>query len=147
MHPQSFSQSLLLQNLEDGSRQKLITDNSVKLSESPQEYIAIALLDINDVAETEEHISVVLDVSDQMVAHLRSYLKTEEELHNVIINYRDMLVNLIHAQMQSHYSLPELNWDVAVERNYTIIKSSHYAIPAGQNPVPYDQPYRSKIDD
>ena len=68
VHPQNFSQSLLLQNLGDGSRQKLITDNSVKLSESPQKYIARALLDFNDVAETEDQISIVLDVSDQMVA-------------------------------------------------------------------------------
>jgi type III restriction enzyme len=144
VHPQGFSQSLLLQNLGDGSRQKLITDSAVKLTESPQEYIAQALLDCNDVAETDEHISVVLDVSDQMVAHLKSYLKTEDELHNVIINYRDMLVNLIHAQMQVHYSLPELSWDVCVERNYTIIKSSHYAMPAGQYLLPYDQPIDQK---
>lgn len=144
VHPQSFSQSLLLQNLGDGSRQKLTTNNSVKLSESPQEYIAKALLDFNDVSETEEHISIVLDLSDQLVSHLRSYLKTEDELHNVIINYRDMLVTLIHAQMQLHYNLPELNWDVAVERNYTIIKSAHYVIPAGQSPVFYDQPIDKK---
>lgn len=138
VHPQSFSQSLLLQNLEDGSRQKMTTEHVVKLSESPQEYIAMALWDKNDVAEIEEHIYVVKDVSDQMVAHLKNYLKTEDELHNVIINFRDMLVNLIHAQMQLHYSQPKLNWDITVERNYTIIKSSHYAIPLGQNPVPYD---------
>lgn len=144
VHPQSFSQSLLLQNLDDGTRQKLITDYSVKLSDSPQEYIATALWDKNDVAETEEQIDVVRDVSDQMVAHLKSYLKTEEELLSVIINYRDMLVNLIHSQMQLHYSQPALNWDVAVERNYTIIKNSRHAIPAGQNPVPYDQPLDQK---
>lgn len=138
VHPQSFSRSLLLQNLGDGTRQKLITDNSAKLSESPQEYIAKALLDFDDVSETEEHISIVLDVSNQLITHLRSYLKTDEELHNVIINYRDMLVNLIHAQMQSHYSMPDLSWDITVERNYTIIKSSHYAIPTDQDPVPYE---------
>jgi type III restriction enzyme len=144
VHPQSFSQSLLLQNLEDGSRQKLVTDNSVRLNESPQEYLSVALLDRNDVAEIEENISIVSDVSDQMVTHLRSYLKTDDELHNVIINYRDLLVNLIHAQMQSHYSLPELSWDISVERNYTIIKSAHYAIPVGQNPVHYDHPIEQK---
>lgn len=144
VHPQSFSQSLLLQNLGDGARQRLITNNSVRLSESPQEYIAQALLDYNDIAETEEHLFVILDVSDQMVAHLKGYLKTEDELHNVIINYLDMLVNLIHSQMQSHYSLPELSWDAAVERNYTIIKSSHYAIPVGQNPLHYDYPINEK---
>jgi type III restriction enzyme len=144
VHPQSFTQSLLLQNLSDGSRQKLITDHSTKLSESPQKYIAMSLLDKNDVAETEEHISVVNDVSDQMVAHLKGYLKKEEELHSVIINYRDMLVNLIHAQMQLHYSEPTLNWDVTVERNYTIIKSARYAIPAEQNPIHYDHPIDQK---
>ena len=55
-----------------------------------------------------------------------------------------MLVNLIHTQMQSQYSLPELSWDVSVERNYTIIKSSLYTIPSGQSPVPYDHPIDQK---
>lgn len=144
VHPQSFSQSLLLQNLGDGSRQKLATDRAYTLSESPRDYIARALLDFNDIAETEEHVSTVLDVSDQLIAHLKGYLKTEEELHNVLINYRDMLVNIIHAQMQAHYTTPTLTWDVAIERNYTIIKSAHYAIPAGQSPVPYDHPIEQK---
>lgn len=144
VHPQSFSQSLLLQNLGDGTRQRLLTDHFAKLSESPQEYIAMALFDLNDVAETDEHISVVLDVSNQMVAHLKSYLKTEDELHNVIINYRDMLVNLIHAQMQLHYSPPVVTWDVSVERNFIRIKSARYVIPVGQNPVQYDHPIDRK---
>ena len=144
VRPQSFSQSLLLQNLEDDSRQKLVTDNSLRLIESPQEYLAMALLDRNDVAEIDEHISVVKDASDQMISHLKSYLKTEDELYNVVINYCDMLVDLIHAQMQSHYSQPELSWDSSVERNYTIIRSSHYAVPAGQYPVHYNHPIVEK---
>lgn len=144
VRPLTFSQSLLIQNLVDGSRETIQTEQLIKLSEQPEEFIAKALLDQNDVAETDEHLNVVLDVSAQMVNHLRGYLKSDEELHNVIINYRDHLVNLIHRQMQLHYTAPKMKWNVVVARNYSIIKSSHYVMPKGKNKVHYNYPLDQK---
>lgn len=138
VHLQPIAHPLLLQNLLDGSREKIIVGHSFELSESPQNYLANALLDFNDVAETDDHLDLILDLSEQTINHLKSYLKDEEELLNVLLNYRDNLVTLIHNQMQSHYEQHDYRFANEVAHGFISLKSARYAIRVGQEPVHFD---------
>lgn len=136
--PQSIEHNLLHQSLSTGERQIVACAPMVKLDENPSHYLAKALLDLDDVADNDDNVPVVLNLTDQMISHLQ-YLKDEKELQNVLHNHREGLVKLIHAQMQNHYVQPQFKMTHVVARDYTFIKSARYIIPSGQNPIPFDQ--------
>jgi type III restriction enzyme len=135
---QPIAHPLLLQNLHDGSREQIMVGHFFDLLESPQNYLANALFDFNTVAETDDNLELVLDLSEQTISHLKSYLKDDEELRNVLLNYREKLVTLIHNQMQLHYEQPQYRFANEVARDSISLKSAHYAIRVGQEPVHFD---------
>jgi len=101
-------------------------------------------LDFDDIADTEENWPIVLNLAKQMVAHLRSYLKNEEDVQNVLLNHKASLVNLIHAQMQAHFDPPEQRFSEEVARDFTFLKNARYVVPAGQEPQLFDLPIDQK---
>jgi type III restriction enzyme len=79
-----------------------------------------------------------------MLSHLRSYLKNEEDVQNVLLNHKDSLVKCIHAQMQGHFDPPEQRFSEVVAKDFTFLKSARYAIANGQDPLPFDLPLEEK---
>lgn len=146
VHPQSMDHALLFQNLSSGVRQTVSSAPMITLKEVPSHFLANALLDFDDIADNEENLPVVLDLAEQVISHLRTYLRDDQELHNVLHNYRDLLVRLIHTQMQDHYEQPEQKMSHVVARDYTFLKSARYAIPSGQDPLLFDGPIDENAD-
>jgi type III restriction enzyme len=72
------------------------------------------------------------ELAGQMVAHLRSYLKDEGEVQNVLQYYQRQLAEFIHAQMQAHHWEKAAGYDVVVSKGFTALKPLAFTAPADQ---------------
>jgi type III restriction enzyme len=64
-----------------------------------------------------------------MTEHLKSYLKGEEKVRNVIIYYEKQLADFIHAQMLSHQKELASGYDVKITKGFTEIKEMNFTAP------------------
>ena len=113
----------------------------VDLLESPSNYLMRHLLDFDDIEDYEENHTIASDLAQQTINHLKSYLKNDKDLENVLQNHCETLVKLIHAQMQNHYEQPEQRWTEVIARNHIPLKSTRYVVPANEVPVSYYMPF------
>ncbi|TGN08989.1 hypothetical protein [Leptospira ilyithenensis] len=56
--------------------------------------------------------------------HFSSYLKTEEEISNVLIYHQKQLADLIHSQMLTHQIDEDTSYEVKVSRGFTELKQT-----------------------
>ncbi len=75
--------------------------------------MASAILDRNEMAETEENQKLALDLAKQVVAHLRDYLKNDLDIANVWFHYKNQLLPVIFQQMEQHYAPPKQEYSVS----------------------------------
>lgn len=143
LFPQAIDQPVLLQSLQDGLRHTIAAGAPVELEDSPENCLAKDLLNYDDIAETDENTEIVMNLADQMIRHLASYLKSED-VHNVILAQRSTLVKLIHAQMQAYFEQPEYIFSSKIGRDFIFLKSMYHVVPSDEEPLPYDQPMAGK---
>lgn len=138
------SSGIILQGLLDGERESVAAEQRVLLKELPEEYLARRLIDDSSVSETEENSVIALKISQQMIRHLRSYLKTEEEVRQVVSENGAMLADFMLAQMKAHYEPAIEKFTCTVGREFTFLKSVYYSLPKGSIALPYTQTPASK---
>jgi type III restriction enzyme len=97
------------------------------------------LLDLNDVANTDENFEIIMNLAEQLVEHLRSYLESPEDVLNVVMTQRKALVDFVHSQMQIHFDPPEYRFASVVERNFSFFRRTQIVLPANQDPIPFNQ--------
>lgn len=99
---QPVSQNVLLQELREHKRYTLETGKGVVEEARLEDYIVRGLIDFNDI-HYDEHADLLYSLATQVVNHLKNYLKDEDEVVNVLQYHQQVLVNLVHTQMQEHY--------------------------------------------
>ena len=131
LHLQPKDRSLVGQNL--GNREQFtLSAQSGGTQRRPEDYIVHALIDYDDI-DYNTQASLLYDLAGQVVAHLRSYLKDEEEVRNVLDLDRQLIARNVYAQMHAHFeeSAPE-GYTVDVRRGFTALKAPTYTVGAGQ---------------
>ncbi len=101
IHYQPVAQDILIYGLQNNERDWLRGQNGLQRPLRPEDYLVHLLIDYDDICY-DQQAALLYKLPGQAVAHLQTYLKDEEELDNVLGNYRQPLVALIHAQMQQH---------------------------------------------
>jgi type III restriction enzyme len=119
---QPVASDLISQGMHDGKRYKFGGGDGIVPEERPEDYLVRGLIDFQDV-NYDADSALLYKLSNQMVQHLRSYLKDEEEVLNVLQNHQQQMVNLIHAQMQAHFEDNTEEYEVKVTRGFTTLKS------------------------
>lgn len=125
IHLQPVSNEILIQHLHDNERYNLQKGNGIVPESRPENYLVRGLVDFDDICY-EEQATLLYKLTGQAVAHLRSYLTTEEEVVNVLQYHQGMLVQLIHAQMQSHFIEPSGAYDAKVTRGFQALRPSTF---------------------
>ena len=92
--------------------------------------------------EPDQHGELLYALAAQAVAHFRGYLKTDEELHNVLANHGKAIAENIHAQMAQHYFEDSGESEVIVSQGFTPLKPS--AITAEGDVLPLHQAPQDK---
>ena len=141
LHLQPKDRSLVGQTLRT-HEQFTLSAQSGRTERRLEDYIVHALIDYDDI-DYNTHASLLYDLAGQMVAHLRSYLKEESEVRNVLDLDRQLIAKNIYAQMMVHFYESATEYSGVVRRGFTALKESTYTVAAG-HPV---RDYRNTVDE
>jgi type III restriction enzyme len=103
------------------------------------------LIDFNDISY-DDQAALLYKLAGQTVAHLRSYLKDENEVLNVLQYHQQGLVTLIHAQMQEHYEERATAYEAHVSKGFTTLRPNNYSAPANEAERDFRAPVIEKQD-
>lgn len=142
---QPVDNNILIQHLRTSERHRLTRGAAIAVEDRLEDYLVQRLVDYDDISY-DEHAELLYKLAGQLVDHLGSYLRDEDEVRNVLRYHEQSLANLIYAQMQQHYDEHITGYDVQVTRGFTTLRASTYTLPTGETPrhfrAPVDDPQR-----
>lgn len=124
---QPVTQDILLQELRTRQRDTLHFKVEVNENEPLENYIISRLIDFDDISY-EEHADLLYKLVNQLIAHLKSYLKDDNDVRNVLLYNQQLLANNIHAQMLDHYVESKVEYDVHVRSDFEVLKTNTYSM-------------------
>ncbi len=128
---QPVAQDILIQHLHDMQRYKLRDGSGVVEETRPEDYLVRGLIDFNDISY-DDHAALLYKLAAQVVAHLRSYLSEEDDVVNVLQYHQQALVNLIHSQMQDHFTATAASYEAHVTKGFRTLCPNNYTTGADQ---------------
>ena len=119
---QPASQQLVSKALQSG---KEITMGKASLVYEArlEDYLVRELINYDDISY-DHHAALIHELAGQAVGHFKSYLATEEEIHNVLGYYGKQIAENIHSQMLAHYYEEVAEVEVVVSQGFTPLKPS-----------------------
>ncbi|MFH1708245.1 MAG: DEAD/DEAH box helicase family protein [Planctomycetota bacterium] len=145
VHLQPVDNEILIQELHRREQYHLMSGTGIVREEKLEDYLVRGLIDFNDICY-DDHAGLLYALAGQVVAHLRSYLKNEDEVLNVLQYHQQALVNLIHAQMQDHYKEKATAYEAHVSKGFTTLQPNNYSAPAGESERDFHAPVIDKQD-
>ena len=131
IHYQPVERDILIQHLRTHRQETLAASGNGQTELRLENYLVRALIDFDDISY-DDHADLLYDLSGQMVKHLRSYLKDNSEVLNVLQYYQRQLAEFIHSQMQAHHWEKAAGYDVVVSKGFTTLKSLAFTAPADE---------------
>ncbi|MCG2796103.1 MAG: DEAD/DEAH box helicase family protein [Actinomycetia bacterium] len=142
---QPVDNEILIQELHRREQHRLMRGTGIVPEEKLEDYLVRGLIDFNDICY-DDHAGLLYKLAGQVVAHLRSYLKNEDEVLNVLQYHQQALVNLTHAQMQEHYEEKAAAYEAHVSKGFTTLRPNNYLAPAGETERDFRAPVSDKQD-
>ena len=128
---QPVDNEILIQELHRREQYRLMSGTGIVPEEKVEDYLVRGLIDFNDISY-DDQAELLYTLAGQVVAHLRSYLKDENELVNVLQYHQQGLVKLVHVQMQEHYEEKATAYEAHVSKGFTTLRPNNYSAPAGE---------------
>jgi type III restriction enzyme len=142
IHLQPVSQEILIQHLQSNERYRLRSGDAVIPEARLEDYLVRGLMDFDDI-NYDEDAALLYDLAGQMVKHLQSYLKAEDDVLNVLQAHQQTLVQAIHSQMQGYYEESATEFDVQIARGFTTLRPNNYSLGASEK----TRNFRTTVDD
>ena len=138
MNFQPQDMALIGQGLRSGKQVMYGQSSSVPEAQF-EDYIVRELINYDDV-DYDEYANLIYELSAQAVAHFKTYLGTDDELHNVLGSYGKNIAENIHLQMAQHYFEDILESEVVVSQGFTPLKPCAFTaegdvLPLNQAPI------------
>ena len=125
-------------------KQVLYGQSSAVLEDRPENYIVRELINYDDISY-DDHADLLYDLSGQAVAHFKGYLKTDDELHNILGNHGKTIAENIRLQMAQHYYEDVSESEVVVSQGFTPLKPPAFTYVGDFLPLHQAPEDRSKI--
>lgn len=142
---QPVENEILIRELHRREQVLLMSGTGIMPEDKPEDYIVRGLMEFDDISY-DEHAGLLYNLAGQVVAHIRTYLKDEDEVLNVLQYHKPALVNLVHAQMQDHYEDKAEGYEVHVSKGFTTLGANNYSAPAGEAERDFWAPVADKQD-
>jgi type III restriction enzyme len=139
---QPVEHDILIHHLQTNSRERLVTEEGIVEEDRLENYLVRALMDFDDISY-DDHADLLYKLSGEVVTHLRSYLKDDDQVANVLQFYQRQLADLIHAQMQEHYWESQSGTEVKINKGFETLSPTSFSAPAGEKA----RNFRSPVDD
>ena len=129
---QPVAQDILIQHLHENQRYRLQDGSGIVKEKRPEDYLVRGLIDFDDISY-DEHAGLIYKLAGQVVARLRTYLKEEDDVINVLQYHQQTLVNLIHSQMQQHFVESAGAYEAQVTRGFHTLRANNYSAAADED--------------
>src|ERR1035441_7077148 len=136
------ARDIVIQDLHDQLRHRLVSGDGSIPEDRLENYLVRGLIDYNDVSY-DDHAELLYKLAGQVVAHLQSYLSSEDDVKNVLQYHGKGLVELIHAQMLEHFEEKATAYEAHISKGFTTLKPGTFSVPAGES-VRF---FRTTVDD
>jgi type III restriction enzyme len=140
---QPVERDILIRHLRTHHQETLSSSLNAQTELRLEDYLIRALIDFDDISY-DNHADLLYDLAAQMLTHLRSYLKEEADVQNVLQYYQRQLAEFIHAQMQDHHWERAAGYEVIVNKGFTTLKPLAFTAPADQPPRNFRHPVSDK---
>ncbi|MFZ0256153.1 MAG: hypothetical protein WAN46_11010 [Gammaproteobacteria bacterium] len=142
---QPVSREILVQHLTNDTREVIGALEGAYEEERLEDYVVRGLIDFDDVSY-DEQAEVLYNLAGQVIVHLRSYLKDDEEVRNVLLFHQRQISNLVHTQMQQHTWEEASSYEAVVSHGFSEVRPQAFAASADEAVRPYDMPIGNKAD-
>lgn len=139
---QPVSRDLLVQHLKTGDQETLSAVKGIASEERLEDYLIRSLIDFEDISYDEQS-DFLYNLCAQLITHLKSYLKNEEEIRNVVLFYQKQLADFIHAQMLEHQVERDTDFEVKISKGFTALKEIAFTAEEDEKPINFR---RSDVD-
>ncbi len=136
---QPVEQEILVKHLQSHDQERLAAGSGFLPERRLEDYVVRRLMDFDDVSY-DDHSALLYKLAGQLVAHLRSYLKDDDEVLNVLQFYQNQLAALVHAQLVQHHEERAVGYEGKVTRGFTRLAPAHYTLAAGEVPRGFRAP-------
>lgn len=143
VRPQPVAKDILIQWLRTQERAKLITDPTGVQEDRLENYIVRNLIDFDDV-HYDSQADLLYDLAGQVVAYVRSYLTSEDDVRNVMQYHQKSLAATVHAQMQEHSWEKQDGFEVKVTPGTLTLKPLAVELPFGEQVRDFRSPVADK---
>ncbi len=131
LRPRPVENDILLQSLQTGDQIRLVSGDGVNKENTLEDFIVRNLIDFDDV-DYELVSDLLYKLAGQMIAHLKTYLKTDDDLLNVLQYHHKALASHIHAQMLEHRKENLSDYVANATRGFTKLSPGTATIKAGE---------------
>ncbi|HTU45822.1 MAG TPA: DEAD/DEAH box helicase family protein [Bryobacteraceae bacterium] len=138
------AKDLLIQRLTDNMRFRIISGDGVVQEPHLENYIVRGLIDKDDISY-DDHAMLLYKLAGQLVRHLQSYLKNEDDVRNVLQYHQSELVRLVHSQMNQHYVEKATEYEVTVARGFQRLAPSSAELELDKGARHFRQPVDDKL--
>ncbi|MDE2314194.1 MAG: DEAD/DEAH box helicase family protein, partial [Elusimicrobia bacterium] len=128
---QPVEHEILIQELHKREQHRLLGADGVFPEERPEDYLVRELMNFDDV-NYDEHSKLLYALAAQAVKHLKSYLKGDEAVLNVLQYHQHPLAELIHAQMQEHFVDKAASYETVVTKSFQTLRPTNYSAPTNE---------------
>jgi type III restriction enzyme len=142
---QPVSEEILVQHLASDTREIIGASEGGHDEKRLEDYVVRGLIDFDDVSY-DDQADLLYSLAGQLVTHLRSYLKGENEVRNVLQFHQRQIANFIHTQMQEYAWEDASSYEAHVSQGFTEIRTQAFAASADEVVRSYDTPIGNKVD-
>jgi type III restriction enzyme len=139
------SHEILVQHLASDTREIIGALAGGHTEERLEDYVVRGLIDFDDVSY-DEQADLLYELAGQVVAHLRTYLKDDEEARNVLLFHQRQIATLIHTQMQPHAWEEASSYEAVVSQGFSEVRSQAFAAAADESVRAFGTPVDNKSD-
>ena len=119
------SDTILIRNLRDDSQRELARNDAGPREKRPEDYIVRHLIDYPEV-DYDSHAGRLYKWAGQVIARLRAYLATEDEVEAVALEHGRALARFVFEQMRRHYRETPVEYRAKRVRSFKALKPQQF---------------------
>jgi type III restriction enzyme len=122
---QPISKELLVQVLRTEQRSLISSAEGGERESDLRNYIVARLIDFDEI-DYDAHAELLYDLAGQVLDRLRSYLTSEDDIHNVLITRAKEIAKTVLQQMREHMRRTQTTYRVSTNAAFTMLKPQAY---------------------
>jgi type III restriction enzyme len=122
---QPLSKELLVQVLRTEKRSLISSSEGGERESDLRNYIVARLIDFDEI-DYDAHAELLYDLAGQVIDRLRSYLTSEDDIHNVLVTRGKEMAKAILQQMREHMRRTQTTYRVSTNAAFTMLKPQAY---------------------